>query len=73
MPRPAALNGSTSSKSREIDASGSVCAPIRRESSHGDVRNSRPFPLGPKRGAMTTGMDRSVHPTRLKQLARHKT
>jgi hypothetical protein len=26
-----------------------------------------------KRGAMTTGMDRSVHPTRLKQLGRHKT
>jgi hypothetical protein len=26
-----------------------------------------------KRGAMTTGMDRGVHPTRLKQLGRHKT
>ena len=25
-----------------------------------------------KRGAMTTGMDRGVHPTRLKQLGRHK-
>ena len=26
-----------------------------------------------KRGALTTGMDRGVHPTRLKQLGRHKT
>ena len=26
-----------------------------------------------KRGAMTTGMDQGVHPTRLKQLGRHKT
>lgn len=25
-----------------------------------------------KRGALTTGMDRGVHPTRLKQLGRHK-
>ena len=25
-----------------------------------------------KRGAMTTGMDRGIHPTRLKQLGRHK-
>jgi hypothetical protein len=25
------------------------------------------------RGALTTGMDRGVHPTRLKQLGRHKT
>ena len=25
-----------------------------------------------KRSAMTTGMDRGVHPTRLKQLGRHK-
>ena len=25
-----------------------------------------------KRGAMTTGVDRDVHPTRLKQLGRHK-
>jgi hypothetical protein len=28
---------------------------------------------GLKHGAMTTGMDRGVHPTRLKQLGRHKT
>lgn len=27
---------------------------------------------GLKRGALTTGMDRGVHPTRLKQLGRHK-
>jgi hypothetical protein len=26
-----------------------------------------------KRGALSTGMDRNVHPTRLKQLGRHKT
>lgn len=26
-----------------------------------------------KRGALTTGMDRGIHPTRLKQLGRHKT
>ena len=26
-----------------------------------------------KRGALSTGMDRGVHPTRLKQLGRHKT
>jgi integrase len=26
-----------------------------------------------KRGALTTGMDRNIHPTRLKQLGRHKT
>ncbi len=26
-----------------------------------------------KRGALTTGMDRGDHPTRLKQLGRHKT
>ena len=25
-----------------------------------------------KRGALTTGIDRGVHPTRLKQLGRHK-
>jgi len=25
-----------------------------------------------KRGALTTGMDRGVHPTRLKQFGRHK-
>ena len=27
----------------------------------------------PNRGALSTGMDRGVHPTRLKQLGRHKT
>jgi hypothetical protein len=26
-----------------------------------------------KRGALSTGMDRGIHPTRLKQLGRHKT
>ena len=31
-----------------------------------------PGTVARKRGAMTTGMDRGVHPTRLKQLGRHK-
>ena len=26
-----------------------------------------------RRGALSTGMERGIHPTRLKQLARHKT
>jgi hypothetical protein len=32
-----------------------------------------PGGLSLKRGALSTGMDRKIHPTRLKQLGRHKT
>jgi integrase len=65
-PLPAPVVGSTA-----IDA-GTVARIIKRRAAAAGFERDGIGGHSLKRGALTTGMDRGVHPTRLKQLGRHK-
>jgi len=65
-PRPSPVVGT-----RAIDA-GTVARIIKTRAAKAGFDRDEVGGHSLKRGALTTGMDRGVHPTRLKQFGRHK-